>query len=89
MLDNIRAIMTEAAYRRSQLENRNLLNSLRNARRDNAALKAEAESLTVRMKEAENKAISAEETALTRKLYEENLKKLNADRKSVGRERVC
>ena len=78
MLDNIRAIMTEAAYRRSQLENRNLLNSLRNARRDNAALKAEAESVTVRMKDPDNKAISAEETARTRKLYEENLKKLNA-----------
>ena len=90
MLDNIRAIMTEAAYKRSMIENKNLLNSLRNARRDTAALKAEMETLSIRMKEAENKAISAEETEKTKRLYEENLKKvdgLNATVKSLETER--
>lgn len=83
MLDNIRAIMTEAAYQRTMHENKNLLNALRTSRRDNAVLKAEAEKLTVRMKEAENKAISAEETARTKKLYEENLKKIEALNASI------
>ncbi len=90
MLDNIRSIMTDAAYRRSRLENQNLLNALKNARRDNAALKAEGERLSVRMKEAENKAVAAEETARTKKLYEENLKKLdtlNTAIQSLERER--
>ena len=90
MLDNIRAIMTDAAYKRSVLENKNLLNALRNARRDNAVLKAEGERLSVRMKEAENKAVAAEETARTKKLYEENLKKignLNTAIQSLERER--
>lgn len=83
MLDNIRAIMTEAAYQRAMHENKNLLNALRTSRRDNAVLKAEAEKLTVRMKEAENKAIAAEETARTKKLYEENLKKVDALNSSI------
>ena len=90
MLDNIRAIMTDAAYKRSVLENKNLLNALRNARRDNAVLKAEGERLSVRMKEAENKAVAAEETVRTKKLYEENLKKignLNTAIQSLERER--
>ncbi|MCI6289135.1 MAG: hypothetical protein MR727_10480, partial [Lentisphaeria bacterium] len=45
MLQNIRGLIDRAALRRIRIENRNLLNSLRNARAENARLRRENTAL--------------------------------------------